>query len=71
MATIGNGTDGSSISDDLQVFYITLNKKEYHHVLLIYFSAGLCLFWLILPYRNTIESAEIPPADTGPVAPIR
>ncbi|XP_066318849.1 wall-associated receptor kinase 5-like [Miscanthus floridulus] len=28
-------------------------------VLLIYFSVGLCLFWLILPHRNTIESAKI------------
>jgi len=65
VATIGNGTDGSSISDDLQVFYITLNKKEYHHVLLIYFSAGLCIFRLILPHRNTIESVEIPPAEQG------
>jgi len=34
-----------------------------HPVLLIYFSTGFCLFRLILPHRNIIESPEISAAE--------
>lgn len=42
-----------------------LPHSLFHPVLLIYFSANLCLFRLILSRRNTIKSAEIPPTKQG------
>ena len=52
------------------VYYACTSAFDIHHVLLIYFSAGLCLFWFVLSHRNIIESVEISRNTTSRTGPI-